>query len=408
MISVVANPVIVLFTIGVIIFIHELGHFLLARFNKVDVIEFAIGFGPRLFSWTHGGTIYAIRAIPFGGFVRMSGDDRLLMSEIAAIKSGGKQEPADKATEEKAALNADNQSMEGRDEEIRALLERPDGWFLSKGYFAKSAIVIAGPLFNVVFAILLAIGSLVIYGEAVMEEGPVIGDVQVGHPADKAGIRPGDRIISINEAPMSSWQELASTIRGSGGKELEFVIERKGKELEEPSSTLTVRVQPLPDSAELEVVTGAAAKGHVIGIIPSFTYKPMAFGDSVLASCDQVWRLSVMTARSFWGLVSGKLSRKHVGGPIQMFQEASRSAKRGGGSLLGFMIFINVTLAVLNLLPIPILDGGHLLFFTYEAIKGSAISVVAYQRMTAVGMILIMSLMLLALTNDIGRVLGFY
>jgi regulator of sigma E protease len=115
-----------------------------------------------------------------------------------------------------------------------------------------------------------------------------------------------------------------------------------------------------------------------------------------------------MTARSFWGLVSGKLSRKHVGGPIQMFQEASRSAKRGGGSLLGFMIFINVTLAVLNLLPIPILDGGHLLIFTYEAIKGSAISVIAYQRMTSVGGVLLLSLMVLALTNDIGRVLGFH
>jgi len=408
MISVVANSAVVIFTIGVIIFVHELGHFLLARFNKVDVLEFAIGFGPRLFSWTRGGTQYAIRAIPFGGFVRMSGDDRLLLAEIAARKSGNREELADKSSGEKSQLKPDSQSVEGRDEEIRALLARPDGWFLSKGYFAKSSIVIAGPLFNVVFAILLAIGSFVVYGEAVMDEGPTIGDVQIGHPADKAGVRSGDRIISIDGAPMESWKQLASTIRGSGGKELEFVIERKGKELEEPSSTLTVRVQPLPDSAELEVVTGAAAKGHVIGIIPSFTYKPMAFGDSVLVSCKQVWRLSVMTARSFWGLVSGKLSRKHVGGPIQMFQEASRSAKRGGGSLLGFMIFINVTLAVLNLLPIPILDGGHLLIFTYEAFKRSAISVVAYQRLTTVGGLLLMSLMVLALTNDIGRVLGFH
>lgn len=390
MISVVLNSTVVLFTIGVIIFVHELGHFLLARWNGVEVIEFAIGFGPKLCSVRRGGTRYSIRLIPFGGYVRMSGDDRRLLE----MKDEGGA-PSDKEYE--------------LDEETRATLSRPEGWFLSKGYFAKSSIVVAGPLFNIFFALALAMVSFSLFGEPVLERGPVIGDVQIGKPADNAGLRPGDRVASVDGVLMESWKQLAATIRGSGGKELQFVVERDIKDASaEGVSSITIQVQPVPDSGELEAVIGAPATGHVIGIAPAFSFTPMSFDNVVVASANQVWRLSVLTAKSFGWLIAGKISHKHVGGPIQMFQEASRSAKRGSGSLLTFMIFINVTLAVLNLLPIPILDGGHLLFFTVEAIKGSAISMVVYQRLTAAGMIVLLGLMALALTNDLGRVLGFH
>lgn len=383
------NASLVIATIGVIIFVHELGHFLLARLNGVEVLEFAIGFGPKLFSFKRGITRYSIRLIPFGGYVRMSGDDRQLIE----LKTEGGAKDAPPPPE--------------LDEETRAALARPEGWFLAKGYFAKCAVVFAGPLFNVLFAFFLAVAGFALYGEVVLNEGPVIGDIQVGHPADKAGIRPGDRVLSIDGVPMESWKQIAQTVRGSGGKELEMVIERAAdKDAGEPLPSLTIKVQPIPDSAELEVITGTAAKGHVIGIAPSYGYEPMKGGEILSIAAFKVWRLSEMTVRSFWGLVSGRLSRKHVGGPILMFQEASRSAKRGGGSLLDFMIFINVTLAIMNLLPIPVLDGGHLLIFSIEAIKGSALSLVTYQRATTAGILVILSLMALALTNDVGRVVG--
>lgn len=383
------NASLVIVTIGVIIFVHELGHFLLARWNGVEVLEFAIGFGPKLCSFKRGITRYSIRLIPFGGYVRMSGDDRQLFELTAST--------ADTPDQENHEL----------DEETRAALTRPEGWFLAKGYLAKCSVVFAGPLFNIIFAFFLAAASFALFGEAVLNEGPVIGDVQIGHPAHKAGIRPGDRVYSIDGVPMESWKQIAQTVRGSGGKELDLVVERSAdKGTEEPSTSLTIRVEPVPDSAELEVITGTAAKGHVIGIAPAFTYEPMKRGEIVSLAALKVWRLSEMTVRSFWGLISGRLSRKHVGGPILMFQEASRSAKRGGGSLLDFMIFINVTLAILNLLPIPVLDGGHLLIFSVEALKGSALSLKTYQRVTATGMLVILSLMVLALTNDVGRVIG--
>lgn len=409
MFNVVGNSAVVIFTIGVIIFVHELGHFLLARFNKVDVLEFAIGFGPRLISWNRGGTRYSIRAIPFGGFVRMSGDDRFLVAELAEREKKGGDVTQPSSQNGQPTTTSASEQLEGREEEIQALLAAPEGWFLSKGYLAKSSIVVAGPLFNIVFALFLAIVSFSVFGEAVLEEGPVIGDVQLGHPAEKAGIKPGDRVVSIDGALMQSWKQLAATIRGSDGKELELVITRKdGGSADAPASPIALRVQPVAVSGDLEVVTGAPAKGYVIGISPSYSYQPMPFDKSVLSSCRQVWHLSVLTARSLWWFISGKLSSKHIGGPIQMFQETSRSAKRGGGSLLGVMIYINIMLAVVNLLPIPILDGGHLLLFTFEAIKGSAVSVVTYQRLATVGTLLILGLMALGVTNDLGRVLGFH
>lgn len=383
------NASLVILTIGVIIFVHELGHFLLARWNRVDVLEFAIGFGPKLFSFKRGRTRYSIRLIPFGGYVRMSGDDRQLF---------------DLKTETVATDAPANQEL---DEETRAALARPEGWFLAKGYLAKCAVVLAGPLFNIIFAFLLSVAGFAIFGGVVLTKEPVVGDLVVGHPAEKAGIRAGDRVLSIDGVPMATWYQVSKTVREGGGKEVEMLIERPAQTgTGEAPASLTIRVQPVPDSAELEVITGMAAKGYVIGIAPAYDYKPMKGGDIISTAALKVVRLSEMTLRSFWGFVTGQVSRKHVGGPILMFQEASRSAKRGGSALIDFMIFINVSLAILNLLPIPILDGGHLLIFSIEAIRGAALSLVTYQRVTTAGLLVILSLMALAFTNDVGRIIG--
>ena len=378
------NAAVVIAAIGVIIFVHELGHFLLARWNKVEVLEFAIGFGPKLWAIRRGGTQYSLRIIPFGGYVRMSGDDRHLVFGSAKDREG----------------------EDGLDRETLATLARPEGWFLTKGYFAKCGIVLAGPLFNVAFAFVLAIISFATFGGIVLQNAPIIGDVQPGYPAAKAGIQPGDTVISIDGTPIDSWFQIAKTVRGSGGKDLSFVLSRKGDTEGTPQTTVQIQVQPIPDSSELEVMTGVKTSGHVIGIAPSYSYEPMPKGEVITAAASQVWNVSVMTVRGFWGLLSGRVSRKNVGGPILMFQEASRSAKRGSGTLLNFMIFINVTLAILNLLPIPVLDGGHLVIFSVEAIKGSALSLLAFQRLTTMGMLFLLSLMALALTNDLGRVFG--
>ena len=195
--------------LGILIFVHELGHFLVAKWRKVGVIEFALGFGKKIFSFRRGDTDYTLRLIPLGGYVRMAGDDPHTVLG----------DPDHPNRAESLISGADSTTPE---------LDRfkdPDCWFLKKGLWSRVAIVLAGPVFNLIFAWFLAVASYAYYGRAKDVDLPVIGGVFPGYPAEKAGLKEGDKVISVNGTAIATWIELAESIKTSEGKEIKLQVE---------------------------------------------------------------------------------------------------------------------------------------------------------------------------------------
>jgi regulator of sigma E protease len=373
----------------VLIFVHELGHFLVAKWNNVGVLAFSIGFGPVLWKKQVGETTYTLRLLPLGGFVRMVGDDPRASDPNFKVE-----ESEDKASPE-------NLKAEEFTPEQRAMMEDRARWFMLKGFWSKFWIVFAGPAFNFIFAIVLGSMMVGIYGSGKPITAPQIGDVVPGHAADKAGLKPDDMVLMINGAPIESWESLAKTIRGSGGKNVEMLVERQG---EKGIEKITLTVVPEVDRSGL--VTDEERKtGDVyrIGITPAIERIPASFSEALLAGPRITWHLTTQTVIGLKGLILGHISSDNIAGPIRIFEEAGKSAKRGFEYVLSFMIFLNVSLAVLNLLPVPVLDGGHIIFFIIEAIKGGPISIKVREVATQIGMFLLLALMIFALGNDLFR-----
>jgi regulator of sigma E protease len=351
--------------LGVLIFVHELGHFLLAKWNGVGVLEFSIGFGRKIWKKQVGETSYSIGLIPLGGYVRMLGDDPREVHSAAS---------------------------QNHPERSR--------WFLSKGYLPKASIVLAGPMFNLIFAVFASVASYSLYGQLKSVDLPVIGDVIPGYPAEKAGIQAKDKVISVDGVEVSTWRELADIVAQSAGREMQLEIDRtaSGGEIERRS----IKLSGTDDTADLAVVEGTLGKKSVkVGIVPDAERVPVAFSDAVLLGATHVYVLSRVTITGLWGMVQGLISPKHISGPIFIFKEAAKSANRGFEHVLEFMIFLSVSLAILNLLPIPILDGGHLVFFTLEALRGAPLSLRVQEWANQVGMLILLALMIFAFGNDL-------
>ncbi len=396
--------------LGILVFVHELGHFLLAKWNKVGVLEFAVGFGKKIIKKRIGETTYSIGLIPLGGYVRMVGDDpRMLESDFNA----------NKVSQEKGATDL----LEGRSAEEpisaeeQALLNDPSKWFLNKGYWAKTSIVLAGPLFNILFAIFLSFSLHLIYGRPdplSIGEKPIIGEVVPGFPADKAGLRSLDYVHSIDGVELKTWSDLSGIIARSGGKMLTLQVERVG-----PDGALLPRfelkVAGTFDTGDLTALddTPPESRRVMVGISPHFKRLPIGTWEALKIAPQHVWYISKMTVKGLYAMVSGKVSSKSIAGPVYIFGEAARTAEQGMDSLITFMILLSVSLAIFNLLPIPVLDGGHLLFFTIAALKGGPVNIKAQQYATQVGMALLLALMVFAVSNDFlrhfpGGILGFF
>lgn len=390
--------------LGVLVFVHELGHFLVAKYFGVGVLEFALGFGPVLARFQKGETTYTIRAIPLGGFVRMAGDDPRM---VEGLESG--------ATEAGGAS-----PVEGTQEELTpaqiAMTQDEARWFLKKPYLSRCAIVFAGPLFNFLFAWFLAAGIYFTLGLPTIQDGPVtIGMVQPGLPAEIAGIKSGDRILSVGGREIKTFKELVDVVRSSDGKELVFSLERPEGEVSADEKgifkPLSVTVNPKAGVAELDVLEGSLASKptYRIGISPALTnvtYEPVGLVGALDAGQKQVVNLSLQTLRVVKALLTGLISpQKTIGGPIEIIKQTAASANEGWVAIISMMIFLNVTLGVMNLLPIPVLDGGHLTLFTLELLRGKPLSLRVQEYATRVGMTVLLFLMIFAIGNDIRRAL---
>lgn len=390
--------------LGVLIFVHELGHFLVAKFFKVGVLEFALGFGRPLVRWQGGETTYSIRAIPLGGFVRMAGDDPVLVYGEGVVGSG----------EEVSGASPVEGFQEDLTKEQQEMVKDESRWFLRKSYLPRCAIVFAGPAFNFLFAWVLACVGLICVGRPLLVDGPVIiGGILQESPAEQSGLKIGDHIASVNSHEISSFKDLVGFVQGSEGKPLNLSVKRpkvdqSGHEVEPPQfDELVLSVQPSLDAApELAVVEGRTAnKTYMIGItraLKNVKYEPVTLTEAVVGAWNQVTGLSVQVLRSLKGLVTGMISPfKSIGGPIAIIKQTAHSAGEGAMSLIGFMIFLNVTLAIMNLLPIPILDGGHLTLFTIEQLRGRPLTMRSQAAVTNVGLAILLSLMAFALGNDL-------
>lgn len=383
-----------LFVLGVLIFVHELGHFLLAKACGVGVIEFALGFGKKVWSRRRGKTDYSLRIIPLGGYVRMAGDD-----PHAVL---GDPDAPNRA--ESVLTGADPNNIAERER-----FSDQSQWFLKKNLWARVAIVLAGPVFNLVFAWFLAVGSYAVFGKAKETNEPVIGGVFPKYPADNAGIKEGDRFLTINGQGVSNWVDLAAKVKNSGGEEMRIVIERKdGSGIVEKKE---FALKGTLDTADIELLhepespdKPAPPPSYKIGIVPQLGRQPVGVGEALLQGTDQIMYLCSLTFRVFGALVTGVVApSKVIGGPIAVITGAAQSAKRGIESIIDFMVLLSVSLFIFNLLPVPILDGGHLLFFLIEGLRGKPLGLRWIAIANNVGMFLLLSLMAFAVSNDILR-----
>jgi regulator of sigma E protease len=439
-----------LIVIGVLVFVHELGHLIAAKSVDIEVPRFSIGFGPRIAGFHWGETEYVISALPLGGYVRMAG-----MEDTAALEGG---------------------------EELARPPSARD--FDAKPLWARVWVVSAGVLMNFLFAIVVIAGVALIWGEPVnpttrvaiagqdslagpaaplaaiplgaeisavdgvrvetwndvldqlsaqgagpmaiqFSDGqqvaldlpenetdrfdvlqriqpfgePLIGEVNPGSAADVAGIEEDDRVISAAGRPIRSWTEFVDVVRANPGQALQLVVQRDGAAV-----PLTVTPEPTQErNAEGDQVEiGRLGVAQQIEL----DHRDIGFGEAVRNGWDVTWSTSAAIVRLLGDLFTGDASPRSLGGPLTIGQISGETARAGMEVMLQWMALLSVNLAVLNLLPIPVLDGGQLLFLFIEAVRGRPLSVEQRLRLSHVGLIIVVGIMVWAITNDFLRLFG--
>jgi regulator of sigma E protease len=456
--------------LGVLIFVHELGHFMAAKSVDIEVPRFSIGLGPKMFGFRRGETEYVISWLPLGGYVKMAG-----MEEMEAIEGG--KDPKNTVSGAGTAVDLGLEVEEKREAGPRD--------FEAKSLPARTLVISAGVIMNLIFAFLaftviafgwgvrvspearvggvteeylpkgtealaelppgtritgigrdavddftdlqMAIakvgggdlefrfegrepivvnlqasdsvrGSLIAALEPLRKTPPVIGSVTKGAPAEAAGLRARDRVISAAGTPVDSWQQLTGIVEKHAGQPVPLVVERDGAQ-----TTLTVTPEPksLNDKVQygrVGMTAQASADGaprQKVGVIGAIQQGAM-----------QTWDNVAMTAGFLWDLFTGGASPRNLGGPILIGQLSGQVARAGFAEFLGFMALFSVNLAVLNLLPIPVLDGGHLMFLLVEAVRGRPLSLNQRMRLSQVGFFIVIGIMVWALSNDVLRLFG--
>ncbi|OGS36854.1 MAG: RIP metalloprotease RseP [Elusimicrobia bacterium RIFOXYD12_FULL_66_9] len=341
--TVVANAI----ALGMVIFLHEFGHYLACRKLGVRVERFAFGFGTELLGFTgREGTRFSLCAIPFGGFVKPAGED----------------------------------PVEGGPE------PKPDEYF-GQSWNRRLIIVYAGPAMNYVLAFCLYTG--LIWGRGLPEptKAAVIGNIVIGFPADKAGIQIGDRVLSFDGRSLTGWEDLASSIHRSAGKEVLLGIERESKPLD-------LKVTPRKDEA--------GEKG-LIGIMPKAEYRPVGPFGAMYEATRLCWLQTQQTVTTIAGKI-WKRERPDLAGPVGIFQMVARAARSGWEDFIFLIGFISVAIGFFNLLPLPMLDGGHGAFYFWEGIRGHRLSASVQEKANTVGLALLLSLLVFATYNDFLRI----
>jgi len=342
--------------LGILVFVHELGHFILAKKLGVGILKFSLGFGPKLIGKKIGETEYQIAVFPLGGFVKPLGED-----------------PQEEIKEE---------------DRHRSLWAQP--------IWKRALIIGAGPFFNFFLAAVL-FSSINLFG--IPYYPSKIGEVSPGLPAEQAGLKKGDVILSIDGEELKKWDDLSKIIRNSKGKDLLLKVKRDGE-------TLEIKVIPKPSTQKN--LFGEEVPVFIIGIAPFDEIVVQKVGpfEAVGKGLSQTWFGIKLTVVGIIKLIQRVIPAKTIGGPILIAQLAGEQAKRGLLSLALFMAILSINLGVINLFPIPVLDGGHFLFLGLEAILRKPLNIKKMEIAQQIGLIFIILLMLFAFYNDVIRIIS--
>jgi regulator of sigma E protease len=344
--------------LGILIFFHELGHFIMAKANGVGVLKFSLGFGPALIKKRIGETEYQIAAFPLGGYVKMLGEDP--------------------------------------DERDRLTHIDPKKSFSHKRLGAKGAIVFAGPFSNFLLAVVIYTS---ISWVGVPYLLPIVGDVQKGSPADMSGLLPGDMVQTINKKQVSAWEDVSSTLQSSTpGKSVEIEIMRDSK-------VFVLHVTPIMTKGKN--LFGEQISRPMIGISSGDKTAVKRYGpiSGIGYGFKQCYKIIELTGIAFSKMIKGSISVKDsLGGPIMIAQVSGQTFKAGLLPFVSLIAFISINLAIINLLPIPVLDGGYLLLFLIEAISGKPVEGRPREVAQQIGLFILIMLMLFAFYNDITRI----
>jgi regulator of sigma E protease len=354
-----------LFVLTIVVFFHELGHFLIARWNGVRVLVFSVGFGPELFGFNDRyGTRWKVSAIPLGGYVKFFGDDN-------------------------AASVPDREAAASMTE-----AERKHS-FIHQKVAPRAAIVVAGPLANFVLAIAIFAGLFMIYGK--QNTLPRADEIQPASAAAEAGFQVGDVVRSINGRAIESFSEMQRIVSGSAGEKLVIVVERAGTR---------VTLAAVPALREVKDNFGNVHRIGVLGISRKMSpddvkYEPVSPPRAVWLGVEETWFVIARTMSYIGGVFSGREAADQLGGPIRIAQVSGQVASIGFPALMHLAAVLSVSIGLLNLFPVPLLDGGHLLFYAIEAARGRPLSDRAQEYGFRIGLAIVLMLMVFATFNDI-------
>ena len=345
----------------VLVFVHEFGHYLIARWNGVRVEVFSIGFGPELFGHRdRAGTRWKFSAIPLGGYVKMFGD-----------------------SDATSGLPTANLSR-------LAAAEREVS-FHYKRLGQKAAIVTAGPAANFVFAVVALAVLFMTYGQPFTPAK--VGQVQPGSAAEQGGVQPGDLIVQIDGRQIQRFEDVQQAVRLDPGKPMTIVVERGGRDV-------TLHVTPKQTQ-----MTDRFGNHYEMGLL-GITHRGMDYVKrnpvvAIAQAGTETWNMSVATLKGLWQMVIGLRSTDELGGPLRIAQMSGDVAQSGGVAILWFMAVLSINLGLINLFPVPVLDGGHLLFYAAEAVRGKPLGPRAQEYGFRIGLALVFTLMVFATRNDL-------
>jgi regulator of sigma E protease len=354
--------------LSVLVFVHEWGHYIVARLCGVKVDTFSIGFGKEIFGWTDKkGTRWKVSWVPLGGYVQMFGD-----TDPASTKHA------------KKPLTAEEKKVA----------------FYTQPVARRAAIVAAGPAINFLFAILLLSGLYTTQGQPYTP--PIVGKIVEGSPAAKAGIRPDDKILALNGQSIERFQDMAQYVAINLDKEMEVRLVRATGKDKWNDKPMTVRVTP----TLIEETDRFGFKSHrgrlgIVGPTKDSAVKKHSFASAVLAANSDVWDIATNTLKALGQMISGTRSTDELGGILRIGAYAGDFAQHGLISFITFAALLSVNLGLINILPIPMLDGGHLAFYAMETVKGKPTSERFQEYALRVGLTFLLGIMLFATWNDL-------
>jgi regulator of sigma E protease len=363
--GVVAYLIPFLFVLSLVVFFHELGHFIVARWCGVRVLVFSIGFGPEIvgFNDRHG-TRWKISAIPLGGFVKFFGDEN-----AASVPDSARA----------ASMDADERAHS----------------FMFQPVAKRAAIVVAGPLANFLLAIVIFAGVFMLYGKQTMSAR--VDSVQPDSAAAAAGFKPGDVVVAINGRPVENFTEMQRIVGSSAGETLAVTVDRDGSQL---------ILNATPALKEVKDNFGNVQRIGILGISRSMAPEdlklhPVAPPQAVVLAVTETWSVIERTLGYIGGVIAGREAANQLGGPIRIAQMSGQVASFGFVPLIQLAAVLSVSIGLLNLFPIPLLDGGHLLFYLIEGIRGRPLSERAQEVGFRIGLAIVLMLMIFATFNDI-------